>query len=68
MLLMAFDGNEEKMFMRFLWKVLLGVVTLVGQIVFKYNGESCAMIVAEKRNLTRIDKWRILEEAMEFLF
>lgn len=54
---MAFDDNEEKRFMRLLWKVLLGVVTLMEQIVFRNNGESCA-IVAEERNLTkiRIDK------------
>lgn len=59
---MAFDDKVENTFLRLLWKLLLGLVTLMGQIVFRNNGESCA-IVAEERNLTRIriDKRRILE-------
>jgi hypothetical protein len=59
---MAFDDNEERRVLRLSWKVLLAVVVLLDweQTSYKKVGD-CALIVAQQRNLTKIEKKRILE-------
>jgi hypothetical protein len=58
---MAFDDNEERSVMRLTWKLLLAVVKSGEQTLFRKNEESCAMVVAKVRNLTRIERKIILE-------
>jgi hypothetical protein len=58
---MAFDDNEERSVMRLTWKLLLAVVMSGEQTLFRKNEESCAMVVAKVRNLTRIERKIILE-------
>jgi len=59
----AFDDKEERRVLRLIWKVLLVVVRLEEQ----RKVESCALIVAKQRKLTRIEKNKFSEQAMDFL-
>jgi hypothetical protein len=58
---MAFDDNEERSILRLTSKLLLAVVMSGEQTLFRKNEESCAMVVAKVRNLTRIERKIILE-------